>query len=100
MKSDDLLDYIHDAVYELLSKHGGDELVAIKATQELCQQIMREFGGREHYLPALKKYQRYRQILADVDAGLDRHEVAARNKVCEKTVREAIRMRAVNPNLF
>lgn len=96
-ESGNLLDTVHDTIYALLTKYGVDDLVAIKATQELCEQIKRKLGGERHYLPALNKDERYRQILTDLNAGLDLQAVAARNEVCERTVRRAIRMRAGNP---
>ena len=85
-ESDDLLGAVHDAVYALLVQHGVDELAAIADTQALCRQLQQDLGGREHYLPALGKESRHRQIAMDLAAGLPPDQVATKNKVHPKTV--------------
>jgi Mor family transcriptional regulator len=86
MEPDDLLGAVHDAVYALLVKHSVEELTAIADTQALCRDLQRDLGGREHYLPALGKELRHRQIAADLRAGISPAEVAQKQGVHPKTV--------------
>jgi len=83
---DDLLGAVHDAVYALLVQRGVEELTAIADTQALCRDLQRDLGGREHYLPALGKESRRRQIAADLRAGVPPAEIAAKHGVHPRTV--------------
>jgi len=86
MESDDLLGAVHDAVYALLVTRGVEELTAIADTQALCRDLQRDLGGREHYLPALGKESRRRQIAAALRAGVPPAEIAQKQGVHPKTV--------------
>lgn len=100
MQSDDLLGAVHDAIYEACVKLGADELAAIAETQARCRQLQRDFGGRDHYLPALKKHTRHQQIAADLRAGVPPAEVAAKHGVHPKTVAKiAAKRSADDPGL-
>jgi Mor family transcriptional regulator len=86
MEPDDLLGAVHDAVYALLVRRGVEELTAIADTQALCRALQRDLGGRGHYLPALGKELRHRQIAADLRAGVPPAAIAKKHDVHPKTV--------------
>jgi Mor family transcriptional regulator len=88
MQPDDLLGAVHDAVYALLVECGVEELTAIADTQALCRALQRDLGGRGHYLPALGKELRHRQIAADLRAGVPPAEVAHKHRVHPRTVQK------------
>lgn len=85
----DLLDAVQDEVYRLLVRHGVEEVTAVDEASALRAQLQKTHGGKEHYLPALDRTARQRQILADLARGSSEEAVAAKHGVSLKTVQRA-----------
>lgn len=87
----DLLEAMHDVIFGLLVRRGIDDLAALNEAGTLCEDLQRRFGGRDHYIPVPDKSTRNARIAAELAAGRDPQEVAARYGVSTKTVKRTAR---------
>lgn len=86
MADSDLIDAMHDEVYQLLLRHGVEDLTALTDAGKLCESLQRRFGGHDHYVPVSDKSTRNARIAADLRAGQKPKDVAAKHGVHLTTV--------------
>ncbi len=91
MSDDALIEAMHDDLYRLLTRLGVDDLTALQEAGALVEDLQRRFGGRHHYLPAVDKATRNARIAAELAAGHDPQQVAARHGVSKKTLARVAR---------
>ncbi len=91
MPDRDLIDAVHDEVYQLLIQRGVEDMTALTDAGQLCDTLQRSFGGYEHYVRAPDKVARNAKIAADLRAGEDPQSLATKHGVTPKTIKRAAR---------
>ncbi len=93
MSGDDLIDALHDGLFCALVGQGIDDLTALREAGALVEDVQRRIERVWVYVPAEDKATRDARIAADLAAGGDRDDVAARHGISKKTVTRAVRRR-------
>lgn len=94
------VDALHQAAYDLLTRHGVGDLAAIEEAGKFCDALQTRFGGREHYLPRPDKTLRNHAIRRDLSQGKKPAEVAKAHKVSPDTVRRVAAREDDTPSGF
>jgi len=98
MESDaPLLEWLHDAVREMLRVHGATEAAAAAAAADLGARLQRRFGPGRYYVPAADLALRNGALLQDYLAGQLRvHALAGKYGLTSNMVRKILRQAGVS----
>ncbi len=97
---DDLIDALHDSVFHALVGQGIDDLTALREAGALVESIQRWCVRQWICVPAADKATRDARIAAELAAGVDPKEVAARYGISKKTVGRVVRRQRTDDDGF